>query len=120
MQVLKHEKKNLDKPMPSPNLVLSMAGSFAMAFFGLPFLFFFLIPSLVVYFGYRKFYNIKKEMVNYDYVEVTKPASDLIPIEERKIDIAVFGATGFTGKLVAKYLAKNYYKKVNWVLVGRS
>lgn len=31
----------------------------------------------------------------------------------------LFGATGFTGKLAAVYLARNY-KNVKWALAGRS
>ena len=41
---------------------------------------------------------------------------------ERQFDIAVFGATGFTGRLVAEYLAKQYPagSGVRWAMVGRS
>ena len=39
-----------------------------------------------------------------------------------KFDIVVYGATGFTGQLVAEYLAKNYKSDsgLKWALAGRS
>ncbi len=41
---------------------------------------------------------------------------------DKRFDIAVFGATGFTGRLVAEYLAKTYPagSGVSWAMVGRS
>lgn len=41
---------------------------------------------------------------------------------EKKYDIAVFGATGFTGRLVAEYLSKQYPagSDVSWAMVGRN
>lgn len=38
----------------------------------------------------------------------------------RKYDIVVFGATGFTGKLTAQYLALHGGDKLRWALAGRS
>jgi short subunit dehydrogenase-like uncharacterized protein len=37
-------------------------------------------------------------------------------------DLVLFGATGFTGKIVAEYLAGKYTgeNKLNWAIVGRS
>src|ERR1700742_2122339 len=39
-----------------------------------------------------------------------------------KFDIVVYGATGFTGQLVAEYLAEHYRgdKNLTWAMVGRS
>src|SRR6267142_5896640 len=39
-----------------------------------------------------------------------------------KFDIVVYGATGFTGQLVAEYLAANYKGDANlkWAMAGRS
>src|ERR1700682_1603749 len=39
-----------------------------------------------------------------------------------KFDIVVYGATGFTGQLVAEYLAAHYTKKSDpkWAMAGRS
>src|SRR5580698_1302471 len=39
-----------------------------------------------------------------------------------KFDIVVYGATGFTGQLVAEYLAEHYKgdKSLKWAMAGRS
>ena len=39
-----------------------------------------------------------------------------------KFDIVVYGATGFTGQLVAEYLAGHYKSDANlkWAMAGRS
>jgi short subunit dehydrogenase-like uncharacterized protein len=39
---------------------------------------------------------------------------------ERKYDLALFGATGFTGGLTAEYLAANAPEGLGWALVGRN
>ncbi len=40
---------------------------------------------------------------------------------ERQFDIVVYGATGFTGRLVAEYLSKQYADgTVKWAMAGRS
>jgi short subunit dehydrogenase-like uncharacterized protein len=39
---------------------------------------------------------------------------------ERQYDLALFGATGFTGGLTARYLAENGPGGLRWVLVGRN
>ncbi len=41
--------------------------------------------------------------------------------KKRKYDIIVYGATGFTGKLVAKYHLKTYgvNGSVSWAIAGR-
>jgi short subunit dehydrogenase-like uncharacterized protein len=39
---------------------------------------------------------------------------------DRAYDIVLFGATGFTGKLVAEYLAKHAPRDLKWALAGRS
>nr|WP_294810790.1 saccharopine dehydrogenase NADP-binding domain-containing protein [uncultured Sphingomonas sp.] len=38
---------------------------------------------------------------------------------DREFEIIVYGATGFTGRLVAEYLAANY-RQVKWAMAGRS
>src|SRR6201982_1505233 len=40
----------------------------------------------------------------------------------KKFDIVVYGATGFTGQLVAEYLASRYRddKNLKWAMAGRS
>ena len=39
---------------------------------------------------------------------------------ERQYDLALFGATGFTGGLTAEYLAANAPQGLSWALVGRN
>ena len=38
---------------------------------------------------------------------------------DREFEIIVYGATGFTGRLVAEYLSGNY-PQVKWAMAGRS
>ena len=38
---------------------------------------------------------------------------------DREFDIVVFGASGFTGRLVAEYLAERYPSGVRWAMAGR-
>lgn len=41
-------------------------------------------------------------------------------MSEREYDLVIFGATGFTGQLAAKYLATQYGTKINWAIAGRN
>lgn len=45
-----------------------------------------------------------------------------VSIQERTYDVVVYGATGFTGKLVAAYLARQYGigDDLRWAIAGRS
>ena len=38
----------------------------------------------------------------------------------RQYDIVVFGATGYTGKLCAEYIAESLPTDVKWAVAGRS
>lgn len=38
----------------------------------------------------------------------------------REFDVIVYGATGYTGRLVAEYLAQSYPAGVRWAMAGRS
>ena len=38
---------------------------------------------------------------------------------DKKFDIIIYGATGFTGKLCVKYLSKNA-NDINWAIAGRN
>ena len=38
----------------------------------------------------------------------------------REFDILIYGATGFTGKLVAEYVVEQYGKNIKWGMAGRS
>lgn len=41
-------------------------------------------------------------------------------MSKKEFDVIVFGATGFTGRLVAEYLQKQYGSDVRWAMAGRS
>ena len=41
-------------------------------------------------------------------------------MSEREFDIIVYGASGFTGRLVAEYMQQQYGRSVNWAMAGRS
>ncbi|MDC0602170.1 saccharopine dehydrogenase NADP-binding domain-containing protein [Aliiglaciecola sp.] len=43
-------------------------------------------------------------------------------MSDKKYDVVVYGATGFTGQLVVEYLAKNYptTNELRWAMAGRS
>eukprot|EP00984_Skeletonema_dohrnii_P004657 scaffold1638_cov112-Skeletonema_dohrnii-CCMP3373.AAC.8 len=48
---------------------------------------------------------------------------NIIPRDERKYDLVLFGATGFVGKLAVSYLTEEYginNDKVKWAIAGRS
>lgn len=40
--------------------------------------------------------------------------------QDRPFEVVVWGATGFTGRLVAEYLARQYGSDLKWALAGRS
>ena len=40
--------------------------------------------------------------------------------KNREFDIIVYGASGFTGRLVAEYMQNQYGRSVNWAMAGRS
>ena len=41
-------------------------------------------------------------------------------MSDREFDIIVYGASGFTGRLVAEYMNRQYGRSVNWAMAGRS
>ena len=57
-----------------------------------------------------------------DPMMYSEPAQDIPVRESRPYDIVVFGATGFTGNIICKYLVKTYglNKSVKWAIAGRS
>ena len=40
--------------------------------------------------------------------------------EEREFDIILWGATGFTGSLVARHFVDTYGDELNWAMAGRN
>ena len=60
-----------------------------------------------------------------NYWEEEIIVTNMIPRDERKYDLVLFGATGFVGKLAVSYLAKEYglnnnHTEVKWAIAGRS
>jgi short subunit dehydrogenase-like uncharacterized protein len=43
-------------------------------------------------------------------------------INKREFDVIIFGATGYTGNIICKYLSKTYglNNNVKWAIAGRS
>jgi short subunit dehydrogenase-like uncharacterized protein len=41
-------------------------------------------------------------------------------MSQRRYDIVVYGATGYTGKLTAQYISKNLPTDIKWAIAGRS
>lgn len=39
---------------------------------------------------------------------------------DRQFDIIIYGASGFTGRLVAEYMHQQYGRSVNWAMAGRN
>ena len=40
--------------------------------------------------------------------------------DEKEFSLVVFGASGFTGRLVAEYLAAQYGDNLKWAMAGRN
>jgi len=62
----------------------------------------------------------KKEKNLKDTLDKKFNVYEIKNIQDREYDIVVFGATGFTGQLAAKYLARQYGTSINWAIAGRS
>lgn len=91
-------------------------------FFVVPIWLGFLLPLSLMCLGvkYVKSMLRKKTMqapISLDSLKVIKKASDN---SGREYDLVLFGATGFTGRLSAVYLAKTYgLKQFRWAIAGR-
>jgi len=51
---------------------------------------------------------IKLDFTNQSHIFHSTIASDFSLKESRELDLVVYGATGFTGELICKYLRDNY------------
>ena len=66
-------------------------------------------------------YNLKFSRINSKLIFLS--TKNLIKMKDnREFDVVIWGATGFTGKLVAAYMMKKYgaNKKVKWAMAGRN
>lgn len=96
---------------------------------GIPIWCLILLPSMIAYLVYIKICGRfcrkkaqKKTEQTTDANELTSVAENRTPRDQRKFDAVLFGATGFTGKLAAKYITRNYglNYKLKWAIAGRS
>jgi len=83
-----------------------------------------LLPLSILGFVYKKLCVSKKAPQGkvekiYTEADLTGPVSDRAT---RKYDVIIYGATGYTGFLSARYLAENYGrgKGLKWAIGGRS
>jgi hypothetical protein len=83
-----------------------------------------IVPCVLIYQTLVKIGFIPKQKISVKSVdhwteppEVRKKSSD---VTDRKYDLVLFGATGFTGHLVCRYLASHYGDKITWAIAGRS
>ena len=88
----------------------------------LPFALFVLLPLTITAQGLLKLVSMFRTKVivtlpskEESWTELQEGALDI----DRKYDLVVFGATGFTGRMAAIYLAKNYGKTLRWAIAGR-
>ncbi len=86
-----------------------------------PFWLLFLLPLTLIYQGFSKLVSLfssrpRPPKSSGDHNGESKEGG---PGGVREFDIIVFGATGFTGKMAAKYIARNYGDKVKWGIAGR-
>jgi hypothetical protein len=104
-----NQMDNVDKKRP---LVIGPLAFFASAFLGLQFWLTMLLPftvlavfgdlTLVLLRGPRSRSTDTKENV------LDEKVVEIVPMSDRKYDVVLLGATGFTGKLAAHYLAEQY------------
>lgn len=118
-QFMKDGKKSLRVPL-STFLVTG--------FVGVPIWLTVLVPLTAVYqVGKALLPSNKKTSDEEKILEESTPESfpkpsELVPFQDRKYDVVLLGATGFTGGLAASYLAKTYGAKgaISWALAGRN
>lgn len=115
----------VDKKIPMKNGPLAFL---ATLFLGVPIWFTFLLPFTIVasaiHFGYvlfsegKIFSNSKKSgktTIDSVFDACEDENIEIVPMESRKYDIVLLGATGYTGKLATTYLAKQYGGEHLWI-----
>lgn len=119
MDPMTKDKKQL--PMTGP---VAIFWFFVYVFIVLPVLLVALLPIALISIGTGKFlglFNAKKidktPTSSSSYGSLS--ASDEIPPTARPYDIVLFGATGFTGRMAAIYIAKTYGTQFKWAIAGR-
>ena len=89
-----------------------------------PFWLLVLLPLTLSYQGLKKLFSCfssspRLSKASGDHQSSESKDGDGGPRGPRDFDIIVFGATGFTGKMAAKYIARQYGDKIKWGLAGR-
>ena len=90
-------------------------------FIVLPIWLFCLLPLTLMCFPFKLLYGLivpssTDKSNDLKYSNVTTISSKV----ERFYDVVVFGATGFTGRLAVKYIAKQYGAQFKWAIAGRN
>lgn len=90
----------------------------------LPICLFVLMPLTLVETAMKKIFTRKPKKTENgkrDPIDISqvKPFSKS-ELAAREFDVVLFGATGFTGKMAAVYMARNYGSSIKWAIAGRS
>jgi short subunit dehydrogenase-like uncharacterized protein len=120
-----------NEPLVSPviankrNVPVPSAAAFVATLLAIPIFAITILPLTLLYQVAKAIvapFRPEKELPKLDSGYVVD-ASQIIPREQRKYDIVILGATGFTGRLAARHLAQQYGcngTKVRWAIAGRS
>ena len=105
-----HHMDNVDKKKPS---VLGTTAFAASAVLGVPFWCTVLLPFTVFSTAANLFWVLLRGPTNkaasiHESHDENDQEKDITPTNSRKYDLVLLGVTGFTGKLAATYLAKQY------------
>lgn len=111
-QTMKQQKKSMSRAS-IPALLALLAVT--------PVWLFFLLPTAIV----SQLFLFLKRKTKEPKTSPAVPTQPVVeeqktPQQERKYDVVVYGATGFTGKLAVRYLATQYGDKVKWAIAGRN
>lgn len=112
------------KKMPGRNIGGQFITFLVMVCIGLPLFFVFFLPCAIVCVVLQQIANLFTTPDKGTTEPIGEPDDKnfLTSKDKRPYDLVVFGATGFTGKMVAQHLAKTYgmNKTVKWAIAGRS
>ena len=112
------------KKMPGRNIGGQFITFLVMVCIGLPLFFAFFLPCAIVCVVLQQIANLFTTPDKGTTEPIGEPDDKnfLTSKDKRPYDLVVFGATGFTGKMVAQHLAKTYgmNKTVKWAIAGRS
>jgi hypothetical protein len=88
-----------------------------------PFWLFLLVPLTLVFQFFIKLYNLvfssKPKSISSNSTTASILPDRKLASTDRVFDIVLFGATGFTGKMCAVYIARKYGSSFKWAIAGR-